>query len=87
LSAPQTNIEKQKKRHRGPLISMAFVVMVAVPLFLLWFAPEEEEGVDPEMVEPLPTEGTTPPTEGVAPPTEGTPAPPTEGTTPPPPAP
>jgi hypothetical protein len=27
MSAPQTNIEKQRRRHRGPLIGMALVVL------------------------------------------------------------
>ena len=30
MSAPDTNTETQKKRHRGPLIGIAAVVLVAI---------------------------------------------------------
>jgi hypothetical protein len=35
MSAPQTNIEKQKRWHRGPLVGMAAVV-VFVGFMFLW---------------------------------------------------
>lgn len=35
MSAPRTNIETQKHRHKGPLIGMAVVVVFALTL-LLW---------------------------------------------------
>ncbi|PZX46106.1 hypothetical protein LY56_01076 [Roseinatronobacter thiooxidans] len=35
MTAPDTNLKKQKKRHKGPLIGMAVAVTVAV-VFLLW---------------------------------------------------
>lgn len=35
MTAPDTNLKKQKKRHKGPLIGMAIAVIVAV-LFLIW---------------------------------------------------
>jgi hypothetical protein len=35
MSAPQTNIEKQKRWHRGPLVGMAAVI-VFVGLMFLW---------------------------------------------------
>ena len=35
MSAPRTNIETQKRRHRGPLIGMAVVVIFALGL-LFW---------------------------------------------------
>ena len=35
MSAPQTNLDKQKRRHRGPLIGM--IVVVAFALTLLFF--------------------------------------------------
>jgi hypothetical protein len=40
MSAPEVNIEKQKRRHRGPLIGMAVVVLFVVALILYW--PSEE---------------------------------------------
>jgi len=33
MSASQTNIEKQAKRHRGPLIGMAAVAVFALALY------------------------------------------------------
>lgn len=41
MSASETNIEKQKKRHRGPLTGMAMVIIWAVLLFsgfITWLA-------------------------------------------------
>lgn len=35
MTAPDTNLNKQKKRHKGPLIGMAVAVTVAI-LFLVW---------------------------------------------------
>lgn len=46
MSAPQTNIEKQKRRHRGPLIGM-IVVVLAVGLGYLWWVGYEVAESDP----------------------------------------
>lgn len=54
MSAPQTNIEKQKKRHWAPLIGMALAALFGVLLILYWIG-EEVAGSDPER----PAEGTT----------------------------
>jgi hypothetical protein len=35
MSAPQTNLEKQKQRHKGPLGGMALVVVLALVLMVL----------------------------------------------------
>ena len=40
MSAPQTNIDKQKRRHRGPLVGMA-VVVTFVGLLLFWWLGQE----------------------------------------------
>lgn len=46
MSSPQTNIEKQKRWHRGPLVGMAGV-LVFVGLMFLWltgtFGPDEPD--------------------------------------------
>lgn len=34
MSAPQTNIDRQKKRHRGPLLGIGAVVAFALALLL-----------------------------------------------------
>lgn len=36
MSAPNTNIEKQERRHRGPLTGMWIAVAFAVVLFIGW---------------------------------------------------
>jgi hypothetical protein len=41
MSAPDTNVETQEKRHKGPLSGMLFAVLIAGLLFLgliLWLA-------------------------------------------------
>lgn len=41
MSAPDTNIETQQKRHNGPLSGMALSVLIAATAFvgiLVWFA-------------------------------------------------
>lgn len=40
MSAPQTNIEKQKRRHRGPLIGMGLAVLFGVVLIVYWIGKE-----------------------------------------------
>lgn len=37
MSAPKTNIEKQRRRHLGPLVGMAAVVAFALLLMAVWF--------------------------------------------------
>lgn len=38
MSAPDTNIKKQERRHRGPLGGMKLAVGFAAVLFVLWVA-------------------------------------------------
>ncbi|MGB3244580.1 MAG: hypothetical protein WBB25_08600 [Sulfitobacter sp.] len=40
MSPPDTNLEKQKRRHIGPLIGMALVVIIAVSLIVYWIGEE-----------------------------------------------
>ena len=62
MSAPQTNIEKQKRRHRGPLIGMALAVVFGVGLIVYWMLDEAAEGQSPLDAEPVtvPQTGTAP---------------------------
>jgi hypothetical protein len=46
MSAPQTNIEKQRRRHRGPLIGMALVVLFGVLLITWWLFEEASQAPD-----------------------------------------
>ena len=48
MSAPDTVLAKQKRRHRGPLVGMALLVAIAL-LFFLWFltrAVDTEDTID-----------------------------------------
>ncbi len=48
MSAPDTNIEKQARRHKGPLVGIIGAVIVAGLLFiafLTWVADEPDEAV------------------------------------------
>ncbi len=47
MSAPQTNIEKQRRRHRGPLIGMALVVVFGVLLITWWLFEEASQAANP----------------------------------------
>ena len=42
MSAPQTNIEKQKRWHRGPLIGMALVATFGVGMIFFWMMHEAQ---------------------------------------------
>ena len=36
MSPPDINLERQKRRHRGPLIGMAVGIVVVIGLVLFW---------------------------------------------------
>lgn len=46
MSAPQTNIEKQQRRHRGPLVGMV-VAVIAVGIGFVWWLGYEAAESDP----------------------------------------
>ncbi|MBM9595362.1 hypothetical protein [Roseitranquillus sediminis] len=51
MSAPKTNVEKQKEQHKAPLLGMRAVVMWSVGLLILlllyvFFTGNEPEGAD-----------------------------------------
>ena len=48
MAAPQTDIEKQKRWHRGPLIGMALVVIFGVGLITYWLIDESANRVEPD---------------------------------------
>ena len=71
MSAPQTNIEKQKRWHRGPLVGMAAVIFF-VGLMFLWltgaFGPDEPDAPVATEGGGIPTVGGVSPDATVAPP-------------------
>lgn len=52
MSAPDTNLSKQKRRHRFPLVGMAVATAIGVLLILFWvsdlFVAPADDGVDAE---------------------------------------
>lgn len=59
MSAPNTNIDKQKRRHWGPLIGMAVVVAFGLMMIMMWLG-EEAAQSDPA-APPVVTETETAP--------------------------
>lgn len=60
MSAPHTNVETQKRRHRGPLIGMALVVIFGVALIVYWQFEEAAQGNSPTPDTVEPDTGTEP---------------------------
>jgi len=52
MSAPQTNIEKQKRRHSGPLIGMALVTIFGFAMVFFWMMYEASNGANPSTASP-----------------------------------
>ncbi|MFA5581667.1 MAG: hypothetical protein WDA25_06915 [Paracoccaceae bacterium] len=80
MSSPKTDIRTQRRRHRGPLIGMAVVVLFGVLLIVYWLFEEAAEAdppagaevqIDGRTGEPeaeTPMQGVPPASEGVIPP-------------------
>ncbi len=66
MSAPHTNLETQKRRHRGPLIGMALVAIFGVALIVYWQFEEAAEGNSPTSDTVQPETGTEPASAPVA---------------------
>lgn len=76
MSAPRTDLEKQKRHHLVPIIGIIAVVLIALAGFVWWF---DDETSDPEIPgavpgpvdeitePPAPTTGTAPVAEPPAP--------------------
>jgi hypothetical protein len=47
MSAPKTNIDKQKRRHWAPLLGMALVALFGVALIVYWQFEEAAQGLSP----------------------------------------
>ena len=60
MSAPQTNLDKQGRRHRGPLVGMAIVVVFAVGLMFIWLMDESSGGQTPDDTAATPEAAATP---------------------------
>lgn len=58
MSAPQTNIEKQKRWHKGPLIGMALVTLFGVAMLFFWLMGEAANGKKPGDPQPAAPETT-----------------------------
>jgi hypothetical protein len=75
MSAPNTDLEKQKRRHLGPLLGMRAVVLWALVLLVLLSIYVFMRGDEPG--ESTPVDGTVAPAaDGTTPPAAVTPPPP-----------
>ena len=63
MSAPDTNLEKQKKWHRGPLVGMAIAVAFVLAMFVGWLVYLADDAASPGAE----NGAVTAPAEGVAP--------------------
>ncbi|NIY72492.1 hypothetical protein HCZ30_08590 [Marivivens donghaensis] len=60
MSAPDTNLKKQEKRHSGPLIGMGIAVAIVVVVFFAWMGGVFSGGMPADTVAPgTDTEATT----------------------------
>lgn len=64
MSAPDTSLVTQKRRHRGPLIGMALAAIFGVSLILYWLMEESATASDPQptgtQIEGAPTSNAAP---------------------------
>lgn len=58
MSVPQTDFEKQKGWHKGPLIGMALVTIFGVALLFIWLMGEAANGKKPGDPQPAAPEMT-----------------------------
>lgn len=76
MSAPRTNIENQKRRHIGPLIGMALVVIFGAGIILYWQFEEAAQGQGPDAAVPTTEAPVDPgPAEAISPGAPGSVAP------------
>lgn len=52
MSAPDTNLEKQKRRHIGPLLGMGLAVLFVIGLFLGYLFLLADESSQPDTPAP-----------------------------------
>ncbi len=55
MSAPNTNLEKEEKRHKGPLIGMALAAVFGVGLILVLTFMQSADGNEPDEAPKLET--------------------------------
>ena len=51
MSPPDTNLEKQRRRHWGPLLGIGLVALFGIALILFWITGLVEEGGEPQGAE------------------------------------
>lgn len=47
MSAPHTNLDKQRRRHMGPLIGIAVVLLFVGGILVWWLTQEAADGASP----------------------------------------
>jgi len=58
MTAPDTKLERQKRRHRGPLIGIGIAVIFGVGMMMLWLFGAVSDAPPPDGVESQ-TDGVT----------------------------
>lgn len=66
MSAPDTNLKKQKRRHRGPIIGITAVLVVVAVLLLWMFSRTVSDAPEPAAESGPAEEAVTAPVEGEA---------------------
>lgn len=61
MSAPQTNITRQKRRHAGPLIGIVIAALLAVGFLFFYMTYSAQTVPTPDLGVPLIDGGVTPP--------------------------
>lgn len=52
MSAPDINLEKQRRRHRGPLIGMVLAVLFGLGLMFFWLTGEVSDSAQNQPADP-----------------------------------
>lgn len=57
MSAPDTNIDKQKRRHWAPLVGSVLVAVFGIAMILWWLTDESAQAPGPETAPPAEATG------------------------------
>lgn len=56
MTPPDTNLKKQKRRHRGPLFGIAIAVLFGVGIILYWVSALFDEPAGPDTTDDTPVQ-------------------------------
>ncbi|SMH57518.1 hypothetical protein [Maritimibacter sp. HL-12] len=70
MTPPDTNLKKQKRRHRFPLVGMAIIAVFAIGVIIYWILEEVATAPGPQDESEAATPADDPEGEGNAPPSD-----------------